>query len=35
VHKSVRFELAKAPIVLEISGADVETIKIAIVPAVD
>jgi hypothetical protein len=35
VHKSVRFELTKAPIVLEISGADVDTIKIAIVPAVD
>jgi hypothetical protein len=35
VHKSVRFELTKAPLVLEISGAPAAAIKIAIVRAVD
>ena len=35
VHKSVRFELAKAPIVLQISGSGAATINVAIVPAVD
>jgi hypothetical protein len=35
VHKSVRFELTKAPVVLQISGAPSDAIKIGIVPAVD
>ena len=35
VHKSARFELAKAPLVLEISGSKAEVIKVGIVPAVD
>ncbi len=35
VHKSVRFELGVAPLVLEISGAGAGTIKVGIVPAVD
>ncbi len=35
VHKSVRFELGKAPLVLEISGSKAGVIKVAIVRAVD
>lgn len=35
VRKSVRFELTKAPLVLQISGAPTDTIKIALVPAID
>jgi hypothetical protein len=35
VHKSVRFELKAAPLVLEISGSKAEVIKVGIVPAVD
>jgi len=35
VAKSVRFELKTAPIVLQISGASKDTIKIGIVPAID
>lgn len=35
VRKSVRFELTKAPVVLQISGSATPTVKIGIVPAVD
>jgi hypothetical protein len=35
VRKSVRFELTKAPLVLQISGAGADTVKIGIVPATD
>jgi hypothetical protein len=35
VHKSVRFEVSKAPIVLQISNAPADAIKVGIVPAVD
>lgn len=35
VRKSVRFELAHAPVVLQISGAGADSIKIGIVPATD
>lgn len=35
VRKSVRFELKAAPLTLQISGAVKDTLKIAIVPAVD
>lgn len=35
VHKSVRFEVSKAPVVLQISNAPTDSIKIGIVPAVD
>jgi hypothetical protein len=35
VHKSVRFELNKAPLVLQLSGADAQTVKVGIVPAID
>lgn len=35
VRKSVRFELKTAPVVLQISGAAKDTIKIGIVPAID
>lgn len=35
VRKSVRFEVSKAPVVLQISSAPADSIKIGIVPAVD
>ena len=35
VRKSVRFEIGKAPVTLQISNAETDAMKIAIVPAVD